>query len=132
MRVQGGEFYSPFGDLEYRIATPTDWPQDASIGSDDPANMPPIDLIAPHIRLFADPHMKELLITPRGVRIVYQVQQAERIYYTVLRQIEFAEDKLAASLCRELPRRNSTVHSTPLPHSGCACCTTPSRSRLSY
>jgi hypothetical protein len=36
------------------------------------------------------------------VRCVYQVQQAERIYYTVLRQIEFAEDRLPASLARRL------------------------------
>jgi hypothetical protein len=102
MRAQGSEFYSPFGEFEHRAAVPAGWPADAAIGSDDPQAMPPVDLIAPHIRLFADPRMKELLITPRGVRCVYQVQQAERIYYAVLRQIEFAEDRLPVSLARRL------------------------------
>jgi hypothetical protein len=102
MRAQGSEFYSPFGDLGHHLNVPAGWPADASIGSDDPEAMPPLDLIAPHIRLFADLRMKEMLITPRGVRLVYQAQQAERIYYTVLRQIEFAEERMPASLARRL------------------------------
>ncbi len=107
MRAQGSEFYSPFGDLAQRITVPPGWPADASIGSDDAEAMPPLDLIAPHIRLLADPRMKELLITPRGVRLVYQVQQAERVYYMVMRQIEFAQARLPASLARAL--LNATV-----------------------
>ena len=30
-----------------------------------------------------------------------------------------------ASTSRVWPRRNSSAHVTPLPHSGCACCTLP-------
>ena len=102
MRAQGSEFYSPFGELPQRVAVPRGWPADASIGTDDAEAMPPLSVMEPHIRLFADPKMKEMLVTPRGVRLVYQAQQAERVHYMVLRQIEFAEDTLPASLARAL------------------------------
>ncbi len=102
MRLQGSEFYSPFGELSHRVARPADWPADCAIASDDPQNMPPFDVVAPHIRLFADPRMKEMLVTPRGVRLVYQVQQAERVHYMVLRQIEFAQERVPASLATAL------------------------------
>lgn len=120
MRAQGSEFYSPFADLPYRLDVPADWPRDASIGSDDPRTMPPLDLVAPHIRLFAAPRMKEMLITPRGVRLVYQAQQAERVHYMVLRQIEFAEDRLPLSLGQSLLRATVDLYRTvaPLPLDG--------------
>jgi hypothetical protein len=126
MRLQGSEFYSPFGDLPHRVARPADWPADCAIASDDPPNMPPFDLLAPHIRLFADPRMKEMLVTPRGVRLVYQVQQAERVHYMVLRQIEFAQERLPASLATALLNatielyRSVTVPDGAPPHSSAA------------
>ena len=107
MRLQGSEFYSPFSELAHRVARPAGWPADAAIASDDPEAMPPMDVLAPHMRLFADPRMKEMLITPRGVRLVYQAEQAERVHYMVLRQIEFAQERLSASLARAL--LNATV-----------------------
>lgn len=102
MRPRGVEFYSPFGELEYEIPVPHDWPRDAIVHADDPARMPPVEIIAPHVRLFADARMKELLVTPRGIRLVYQVAQAERAQYLVLRQIEFAEQRLPQTLVRRL------------------------------
>ncbi|MEA2781959.1 MAG: hypothetical protein QOK29_3503 [Rhodospirillaceae bacterium] len=110
VRPRGSEFYSPIGDLEHRVPMPSGWPEDAEIRSDDPAGMPPIDRIAPHIRLFNDPRLKELLITPRGVRLVYQAQQAERAHYAVLRQIEFAEHRLPHGLARRLMEAVLEIH----------------------
>ena len=107
MRLQGSEFYSPFSELPHRVARPPGWPADAAIASDDPEAMPPVEALAPHMRLFGDPHMKEMLITPRGVRLVYQAEQAERVHYMVLRQIEFAQERLSVSLARAL--LNATV-----------------------
>lgn len=107
MRLQGSEFYSPFGDLPQRVGLPPGWPRDASIASDDPEAMPPLHVLDPHIRAFSDPRMKEMLVTPRGVRLVYQAEQAERVHYMVLRQIEFAVERLSLSLARAL--LNATV-----------------------
>jgi hypothetical protein len=54
------------------------------------------------MHLFDDERMKELLVTRRGVRLVYQASQGERAYYMVLRQPEFGPARLPAELARRL------------------------------
>lgn len=102
MRPQGVEFYSPGGDLEHRVRTPAAWPADAVIRTDDPAAMPGLHLIEPHVGLFREPRMKELLVTPHGTRLVRQVWQAQRATYAVLRQAVFEEHVLEPGLARSL------------------------------
>ena len=58
--------------------------------------------MARHRFLFEDLRLKEMLVTPKGVRLVYQVQQAERAQYLVMRQVEFADNTLSLSLARRL------------------------------
>lgn len=101
-RPQGTEFYSPSNSLDHRVAVPEGWPADSQIATDLPALMPPVDIIAPHIGLFEDPRAKEMLVTKAGVRIVYQVSQAERARYAVLRQAVFPENRLRFDLARGL------------------------------
>jgi len=102
IRPRGAEFYSPAFDLPLEVRIPSGWPTDAVIRSDDPAEMPPAETVARHLHLFDDARMKELLIAPRGVRLIYQVDQAERSRYAVLRQSEFGEQSLAPDLARRL------------------------------
>jgi hypothetical protein len=54
------------------------------------------------ISAFGDPRMKELVITPKGVRLVYQAAQAERADYLVLRQARFIQDRVDAALVSSL------------------------------
>ena len=86
VRARGGEFYSPTPDMKHRLALPAGWPSDAILCSDDRLEAPALD-ISP----FQDPYMKELVITPKGVRLVYQAQQGERASYLVLRQARFEQ-----------------------------------------
>ena len=102
VRPRGTEFYSPSIDLAHEIRLPPGWPRDAALRSDDPARMPPLAVMAQHRYLFEDQRLKEMLVTPKGVRVVYQVQQAERAKYAVLRQIEFADNTLPPALARRL------------------------------
>ena len=51
--------------------------------------MPPEAVLGRHVKVFEDPQMKELLVTPRGVRLVRQGAQAARAEYMVLRQSLF-------------------------------------------
>lgn len=88
-RAHNVEFYSPFGDLDHGIALPAGWPDHLSVKTDDPDTMPPATLLGPHIGVFGDERMKELLVTPKGVRLVRQVAQGSRAEYMVLRQAAF-------------------------------------------
>ncbi|MEI9964407.1 MAG: hypothetical protein WDM92_06575 [Caulobacteraceae bacterium] len=102
MRPQGVEVYSPSGDLEHRVASPPGWPAQGVICTDDPKALPDLTLIEPHLSLFQDERMKELLITPKGTRLVRQVCQADRARYAVLRQAEFPAAALDPALARSL------------------------------
>jgi hypothetical protein len=102
VRPRGTEFYSPSIDLTHDMRLPPGWPSDAALRSDDPARMPPLAIMGQHRYLFEDQRLKEMLVTPKGVRLVYQVQQAERAKYAVLRQIEFLDNTLAPALARRL------------------------------
>ncbi len=102
MRPQGVEFYSPSGDLEHRMRPPAGFPAEAVICTDDLQAMPDLEAVRPHLHLFEDPQMKELLITPLGVRLVRQLCQADRARYLVLRQAEFPETVIAPAQARAL------------------------------
>ncbi len=109
-RPQNVEFYSPSSLLDHAIAIPAGWPEHASLRTDRPDAMPPQAVMADHIGFFADPRAKEMLVTPNGVRLVYQVNQAERSQYLVLRQAEFANLPLSAELIRRLLDQAIALH----------------------
>jgi hypothetical protein len=88
-RAHNVEFYSPFGDLDQGISLPAGWPDHLTVKTDDPDAMPPAGLLSSHIGIFKDERMKELLVTPKGVRLVRQAAQGSRAEYMVLRQAAF-------------------------------------------
>ncbi len=89
VRPQNVEFYSPSSILRLNLEVPEGWPDHAVLRTDNIEAMPPEAEITPHMSIFEEPKMKELLITPRGVRLVYQLDQATRSHYMVLRQLRF-------------------------------------------
>jgi hypothetical protein len=102
VRPQGVEFYSPSAELPQQVRVPDGWPQHAILCTDDIVRMPALHLIERHIALFDDPHMKELLITGKGTRLVRQLWQAERAEYLVLRQAKFANVRAEVALVESL------------------------------
>jgi hypothetical protein len=102
-RAHNVEIFSPAGDMDHVLKLPAGWPDHLTVKSDDPDAMPPQARLTPHIRIFEDPRIKELLVTPRGVRIVRQAAQGARAEYMVVRQAVFGpvqvrRDQLAAML----------------------------------
>lgn len=91
VRPDNMEYYSPVSRLDYSLTVPSDWPQHAWLRTDDPEAMPPLARVAPHISYFEDIRAKEMLITRRGVRLVYLANQARRPYYLVLRSVTFED-----------------------------------------
>lgn len=101
-RPENLEFYSPSSRLQHAVPIPEGWPQHGWLRTDKPEAMPPLERLTPHMVFFDDPKAKELLVTARGVRLVYQVNQAERSVYLVLRGVTFGNLSVAREQVRML------------------------------
>lgn len=88
-RVAGAEFYAPGPELPARYPVPRGWPGETLVRGSRGAS----DLLgrvdAPIAEILAEPRVKEVLLTPRGVRIVSQLCQGERGAYLLLRENRF-------------------------------------------
>ena len=93
-RAHNVEIFSPAGDMDHVLKLPAGWPDHLTVKSDDPGAMPPASRLTPHVAIFNDPWIKELLVSPRGVRIVRQAAQGSRAEYMVLRQAMFGPIKV--------------------------------------
>jgi len=98
MRAAGPSTFSNFDFLEHVIARPADFPEHAMIRSDDPSKLPDIRKVKPHLDLFFGPRGKELLISPKGLRIVVQAAQGDRARYSVMREANFGDIAIDADL----------------------------------
>src|SRR6185436_554394 len=89
-RPTGAEFYSRISELPERIEPPPGL--DSSILIRGNAALSGASAArageALH-RLFADKRVKEVMVTPKGVRIVRQASQGERGAHLLLRQVRF-------------------------------------------
>lgn len=87
-RPAGNEPFSHFARLPQSLPCPASLPEGTGIRSDNAAAVPPLDRIAPHLGLFADPRVKELVISPKGLRLVILADEAERGRYLIFRDLE--------------------------------------------
>ena len=114
MRPNGPTTFSNFDLLPVTLACPAGFPEHAVLRTEDAARAPPLQVLRPHVGMFADPRYKELLIAPNGVRLVWMLAEAERARYGVLRQAEFGEVALQPQLLRELLARLVAVRDSVL------------------
>lgn len=110
VRSHNVEFYSPSANLPHRLEPRPGWPGDAMIRTDNEGRLADLAVLDRHIEVFAEPTTKELLVTPKGVRIVHLLDQARRAEYLVLRQAEFASPQVSADLLRGLMDRTIALY----------------------
>ncbi len=91
MRPSGPTSFSNFDHLPFTVPTPAGFPDHAVIRSDDPARMLPLHVIAGQMEPFHGPRAKELLVSPKGVRLVSLMAEADRARYGVFRQADFGD-----------------------------------------
>lgn len=83
-RPTGFEPFSNFKSLHQNVDLPL--PADCVARCDDPDQVPPV--VAWHCGIFADPMVKELVISPKGLRIVILADEAARTNYLIFRDAE--------------------------------------------
>jgi hypothetical protein len=94
-RHTGNEFYAVTTELPLRLEPPAGLPTDILVRGDRPPAQQLCDRLAPELAvLFADPRLKEITLTPNGVRMIRQVAEGQRGEHLLLRQIAFGEARV--------------------------------------
>lgn len=114
MRPAGPTTFSNFDRLPVTLDTMPDLPPHAVVRTDDPDHVLPHHVVASHLDIFQDPLAKELLIAPKGVRLVWQLAEADRVRYGIFRQAEFGAVELDPVLTRDLLDRLINVRESIL------------------
>lgn len=102
MRPDAADSFTNFHRLPVRIDTPPDFPARAVLRTDDPAAIPPPELLMEHLDPFFGPRAKELLISPRGLRIVWLADEGDRARYGVFRQAAFSGEPFDPAVLADL------------------------------
>lgn len=106
-RPSGTEVFSNFAQLPVHLTTPDGLPDDVAVRTDDPAALPDRTFLDESIlpilqRLFARERMKELVLSPKGLRIVWLAEEADRTRYLLYRDAEMGQAPLQPALLNVL------------------------------
>lgn len=94
IRPMGVEPFSGFHNLPEQVAIPDGFPEDCAIRTDEPAHLLPENILRAHLDLFENDRIKELVISPKGLRIVLLADEAERSRYLIYRDAEMGRTPL--------------------------------------
>ncbi|MCB2127590.1 MAG: hypothetical protein KDE03_00570 [Rhodobacteraceae bacterium] len=100
IRPTGTEPFSHFHLLPDQIAAPPGFPDDCALRTDNPGALPPEALLRPHLRLFDDALVKELVVSPKGLRITFLAEEANRGRYLIFRDAELGRNPVAPARIR--------------------------------
>ncbi|WP_136645606.1 hypothetical protein [Tabrizicola sp. YIM 78059] len=108
-RPSGNEPFTRFASLPQTLPTPPGLAKEVAIRTDDAAQVPPESLIRRHADLFDDRRVKELLISPNGLRIVILAEEADRGRYLIFREAEMGRTPLPAARLAPVLDRLATI-----------------------
>ncbi len=94
VRSTGIEPFSNYHNLHDQIAAPPGFPEDCRLRTDDAQALPPQSLLVPHASIFDDPRVKELVLSPKGLRITFLAEEANRGRYLIFRDAELGTEPL--------------------------------------
>jgi hypothetical protein len=93
-RPSGNEPFTRFASLPQSLPGIPGFPSHVAIRSDDASRTLPADMIARHADLFSDPQVKELVLSPKGLRIVILAEEADRGRFLIFREAEMGLEPL--------------------------------------
>lgn len=91
------DIFSRFGDMPVTVALPAAFPGHCTLRCDDASGLPPLSLVAAQAHLFANPAVKELVISPKGLRLVIMAEEAARGLYLLFRDAELGRNPYPAA-----------------------------------
>jgi hypothetical protein len=98
VRPAGYEFYSITTGLTHALSTPAALPPEVLIKGSDARAEGLLERLTPALAvILADPRVKEIAMTSKGVRIIRQAAEGRRGEHLLLRQPTFDDAKVAAS-----------------------------------
>ncbi|MEY8828651.1 hypothetical protein AB9K34_09585 [Sedimentitalea sp. XS_ASV28] len=91
LRANNTEYYSPHGELDETIPLPEGWNDQMTIRSDNAEAVAPLlDRLKAQVEYFnEEARGKEILITPKGIRLIYRIDESDRGHYLVTRLPKF-------------------------------------------
>ena len=102
LRPTGAEGFTRFRSLPLPLDLPEGFPTDAALRCDDPAALAYADLIRPLLPLWGD-RLKEIILSPKGLRVTLLMEEADRKNYLILRQTDLGQSPAdPAALSRAL------------------------------
>jgi hypothetical protein len=112
VRPAGYEFYSLTGRLTYALDAPAALPQEVLVrGPDARAEQLLRQVTLPLATALADPRVKEIAITARGLRIIWQAGEGRRGEHLLLRQAVFDGAEVQAGTLIKLLEALETLRS---------------------
>ncbi|WP_156787743.1 hypothetical protein [Rubrobacter xylanophilus] len=98
LRPNGTEFFSPNSNFCQEITPPKEgWPKHIRVASPDLDQAPSLEKFQPLTQFLNDPSTKEILVTSKGIRIVWRIAEGNPIYYQVTRRAKINEVKLSVN-----------------------------------
>lgn len=94
LRPTGLEPFSGFARLPYEVAVPAGFPPNGVLRSDYPQSLVAAEVLRPHLALFDNPRVKELVISPKGLRVVFLAEEGDRLRYLIFRDAEMGHSAL--------------------------------------
>ncbi|MGL4396315.1 MAG: hypothetical protein ACRCS9_07245, partial [Hyphomicrobium sp.] len=92
VRPSGADFYSLTERMDVRFDPPPALPWEVLVRGESNAAKTTLDAITPvAARLLADPKIKEVAVTSRGARLIWQLAEGRRGQHLLLRQADFGD-----------------------------------------
>lgn len=101
-RPSGLEPFSTFADLPAEVTPPPGVPAGCVVRTTSPAHLPPAAILAAGGRLFDDPAVKELVLSPKGLRLVRLAGEASRPGYLLFRDADLGRTPVPAAMARRM------------------------------
>ena len=102
LRATGAETFSRFRALPDQIAVPMGFPDDCTIRTDAPHAMPDPGLVGPYLTGLDAARLKELVVAPTGLRVVWLAEEADRGRYLLFRDAEMGATPLTPAMLTPL------------------------------